>query len=107
MRDHHLEIYEAVIVDETTVFSLQELCEICGIQTEFIVSLVEQGVIKPVGQVPEQWIFSGTALSYSKTALRLQRDLGINVEGIALVLELLDELQMLRNQIKLLERSSK
>jgi hypothetical protein len=30
----------------------------------------------------------------------LQRDLGVNIEGIALVLELLDEIKALREQLQ-------
>jgi chaperone modulatory protein CbpM len=36
-------------------------------------------------------------------ALRLQRDLGVNPAGAALALELLDELESLRVQLKAME----
>ena len=89
----------AIILEEQTELSLVEVCRACAVRAEFIVELVEEGVITPQGREPHRWRFSGTHLRRATVALRLQRDLGVNLAGAALALELLDELDTLRARL--------
>jgi chaperone modulatory protein CbpM len=43
-------------------------------------------------------------LQRAKTAVHLQRDLDVNLAGVALVLDLLEEMEELRERVKLLDR---
>jgi len=89
----------AIILEEQTELSLAEVCRACAVRAELIVELVEEGVIEPFGREPHRWRFSGVHLHRATVALRLQRDLGVNLAGAALALELLDELDALRAQL--------
>ena len=62
--------------------------------------LIEEGVIVPGGDAPEVWRFSALHLRRARVAIRLQRDLGVNLAGAALALQLLDELDTLRSQLR-------
>jgi chaperone modulatory protein CbpM len=85
-------------------FTLHEICAHCGARVEFIVELVEYGVIAPVkGADAESWSFDAWALARLQRALRLHRDLEINLPGLAISLDLLDEVQRLRQQVDLLD----
>ena len=55
------------------------------------------------GTDPESWIFNTQMIIVTKKACRLHRDLGVNWEGIALVISLLDEMEQLKNENKLLQ----
>jgi len=66
----------------------------------FIVELVEEGVLAPVGREPHHWRFSGIHMRRARVALRLQRDLGVNTAGAALALQLLDEVEELRARLR-------
>lgn len=80
--------------------SLTEVSRTCAVQIDFIIDLVEEGVLAPsAGQAPEDWRFSGAQLRQVTVAWRLQRDLGVNLAGAALALQLLDEVETLRAQI--------
>ena len=57
---------------------------------------VAEGAFEPHGAGPHEWRFSGTELRRVRTAHHLAHDLEINPPGIALVLELLDEIEALR-----------
>ncbi len=94
----------AEILDENLTLSLAELAQRGSVHIEIIIELVQEGVLEPQGEEPEQWRFSGPDLIRMRRALNLQRDLEINVPGIALALELLDELDELRTKIERLER---
>jgi chaperone modulatory protein CbpM len=89
-----------VIFDEYAKLSVDELSRLCAVDRTYIVELVEEGVLSVEVDAAE-WRFSGAALRRARTALRLQRDLEINLPGVALALELLEELEALRRELKL------
>jgi chaperone modulatory protein CbpM len=91
------------LLDEHTELSLTEFCHACARQEQWVIELVEEGVLEPAGNDREQWRFSATSLRRAHITLRLQRDLGINVAGIALALDLLDEIQALRTHLSRLD----
>lgn len=85
-----------VLLEEECEFTLDELSRACAVKTEFISLLVEEGIIEPLDKDPERWHFSGVSVQRVRTAIRLQNDLGINLPGAALALDLLDEIANLR-----------
>lgn len=81
-------------------FTLIEVSRACAVETGFVVELVQEGVISPhAGQAPDEWRFAGSQLRPVSVAARLQRDLGVNLAGAALALQLLDEVETLRAQL--------
>ena len=92
-------IFAADPLDELR-FNLHELCEVCDANAEVIIEMIEFGVLAPdFGNAPQEWRFSMGAARRSLKALRLQRDLQVNLSGAALVLELLDELEVQRRRL--------
>jgi chaperone modulatory protein CbpM len=93
-----------MILDEHTELTLNELSRACSSSAEWIIELVEQGALEPISYRQRQWRFSGSSLPRARTAMRLQRDLGINLAGVALAIELLDEIDDLRSRLCRLQR---
>lgn len=91
------------ILEEEVVLSLSELSLAARLSTKRVVELVEEGVVEPMGREPGNWTFRGTSLRRIRCARRLERDLGVNTAGIALVLDLLDEVERLRARLERLE----
>jgi chaperone modulatory protein CbpM len=87
---------EGQIVNEEIEFTLVELCRVSGASQDEVTLWVAEGAFEPQGARPEEWRFSGAALRRVRTMHRLARDLEINPPGIALVLDLLDEIDSLR-----------
>jgi len=77
--------------DIVEALSLQDLCRFCQSDEAWVIELVEHGVLEPVGSTSGNWRFVGTSIVRAKKARRLNRDLGINAAGVALVLDLLEE----------------
>jgi chaperone modulatory protein CbpM len=73
------------------------------VHSEIVIELVREGIVEPRGVAPAEWRFPGSELPRIERALRIHQDLEINLAGIALVLDLLDELQTLRQRIERLE----
>ena len=99
MATQRTDILTGIIIEEETRLSLRELCDACAVHVEFITELVDEGVIEPSGIDESHWYFSGISLQRIRTAKRLQQDLGVNLAGVALALELIEELQQLRTQL--------
>ena len=91
------------LLDEHTELSLNEFCRACSQQEEWVVELVEEGVLEPIGNDRKRWQCSAVSLQRAHITLRLQRDLGINLAGIALTLDLLDEIETLRARLNRLD----
>ncbi len=98
-------IFEVELLDAHTTFTLREFCERGAVHAEFVIKLVSYGVISPVedGDVRE-WSFDLPALARLRKAQRLQQDLDINVPGLAMSLDLLDDVQQLRREVDRLNR---
>lgn len=101
MTQETFEVTTADIVSEEELISFVELCRCCGHSAERMLLLVEHGIISPVNlsSPSSRWQFSRVGLLRAQSAVRLQRDLGVNLAGAALALELLDEVKTLRQML--------
>lgn len=96
MAQQKTDIVNGIILEDAARLTLRELCDACAVNAEFIAELVGEGVLEPAGMEKSHWCFTGFTLHRVRTAKRLQRDLGVNLAGVALALELLDEVRQLR-----------
>jgi chaperone modulatory protein CbpM len=92
---------EASVVENEVHMSIVELSHASRTPQELIMSWVSEGVLSPAGSSPEDWRFSGDSLKRAKTAAHLTHDLELNTPGVALALDLLDEIAQLRARLKL------
>lgn len=92
-----------MLVEEQADLSVEDISRACSRSTEWVIELVEQGVLDPTGESRHGWRFSGTSLVRARVARRLQRDLNINVEGVALAIELMEEIKSLRERLSCIE----
>ncbi len=92
--------FDICILEEQTQLTLNDLCCACSVPTEQIIELVDIGILEPIGSEPDHWNFDGISLNRARIALRLQRDIGIDLVGAALALELLDEIKLLRARLR-------
>lgn len=84
--------------------TLEEVCEAADLPTEVLIEIVEEGVLEPKGNTPEEWTFDATMLSIVKRATRLHRDFDIEWTSIPLLLDMLNEMEQLRSENKLLKQ---
>jgi chaperone modulatory protein CbpM len=84
--------------------TLVELCRACRAPETHVIAWVNEGVLDPVGAAPQDWRFTGPSLRRAKLALWLSRDLEINPPGVAMVLDLLDDLAALQARLERIGR---
>jgi chaperone modulatory protein CbpM len=88
------------ILEESAEVTLADLTRTCRVHAEWVLELVEEGVLEPLGPGGPQWRFSATSVVRVRKAQRLQRDLGVNLPGIALALQLLDRIDALEARLR-------
>jgi chaperone modulatory protein CbpM len=96
------QVHEALFDSENT-YSIAELSRCCRVSAETVLLLVGEGLLNPQGMSQQEWRFAGTDLIRAQCALRLQRDLGVNLAGAALALELMEERERLRRRLAAIE----
>lgn len=87
------------LLDETVTLTLTEICFACRVDEAEIIDLVEEGIIEPAARHRRDWSFPADELRRARRAIRLRRDLDINLAGVALVLDLLEEVEDLRARL--------
>ncbi len=91
---------EGDLLEEDVELSLGELSLACHLPAEAVLEMVEYGLIEPQGRDPARWRFSGMSVQRVRCAQRLRSDLGVNLAGAALALDLLDEIAQLRGRLR-------
>jgi len=94
-----LSLLTGEIIEECKPLTLVELCQICDSSVEQITEIVEEGIVDPQGADSDSWLFHGMSVGRVRFVLRMERDLGVNAAGSALVMELLEELAFVRKQL--------
>lgn len=95
------EILEFEFESRVVSYTLAEVCEICQVTVDHIYELIDYGVLDPVGTSSAEWRFSTRSIVQARRAVRLQRDLELNLAGIALSPDLLDENARLRRELQI------
>ena len=67
--------------------SLEDLCETCRVEAQWVGALVDHGAIDPAGGNPTAWTFAEVSVVRIARAKRLQADFTLNAAGIALATE--------------------
>ena len=86
------------------IMSLDELVSACGQERQWVIELIEESIIEY--DVPEREQFTGYQLTTVRRASRLSRDFDASVPAIGLILELLDEVEQLRQFKRQSERQT-
>lgn len=88
------------VLEEEIELTLADLCRACQVPAEQVIEIVQEGVVEPLGTDQSHWHFEGVSVRRISFVLRMQRDLGVNTAGSALVLDLLEQLEDLRTRLR-------
>lgn len=102
MNTEHVVI--GVLMEEHSTFSFNEVCLRYNIPEELLIEMVEQGLFAPQSVTSKQTQLTSKDLHRMESAFRLHKDLGINLPGVALALDLLEEIEELRKELHILHK---
>ncbi|MFZ0497725.1 MAG: chaperone modulator CbpM [Steroidobacteraceae bacterium] len=99
-----VEVRDVRVVGDADWIAAGELCRLCRLDLEAVIELAELGLVSPRGYSPQEWQLPVAAVPRLAQAGRLMRDLGLNVSGAVLAVELLEVQHDLEREIRRLER---
>lgn len=88
-----------VCLTDENALELEAFAAACGTEVEFVRVLVDEGLVQPTIERPD-WRFGGEELARVRRIRRLQRDFEANLQSVAVMLDLMDEIERLRAQLK-------
>jgi chaperone modulatory protein CbpM len=92
------------LLNNTQNLTLKEVCDYCNLKQDVVVAYVEEGLIDIAGNTISSWRFSEIHLLHIQKASRLERDLRLNPAGSVLALELMREIEKLKNKLRCFQR---
>ena len=78
--------------------TLTEVCRRVSLPEHAVIEIVEVGIVTPVACSAHTWRFDDQTLVVLSRAARLHEDLALDWHGVALALELLEEIDTLRRE---------
>lgn len=90
----------SVWIGDEGVLSLEELAVACGVEADCIEELVDMAVLSPTGSERAAWRFGAGDIRRARKLVRLMRDFETNLEAAAVILDLLEETERLRAQLR-------
>jgi chaperone modulatory protein CbpM len=93
-----MQITNVVVIGHENPIAALELAHTCGADLNWVVQLVEAGVIElqHAAEAPDAWTFYSVDLHRALEARRLERDFGVGLEAAALILDLQNEVRRLK-----------
>ena len=79
---------------------IEELARAAGLHIGLVEQLVEYGVIEPAPGSASPILFPVAAIDRLRCAVRLRRDLGVNLAGAAVIIEMRERLRGLRAELE-------
>jgi len=80
--------------------TLDALAASAGLHPALVESFVEFGLIEPAERVGARLLFDSDCVVRLRTIMRLRRDLGANLPGVAVILDMLDRIAALQREVR-------
>ena len=100
MTENDENVLSGIVFDEATEITILELCETCSIETKLVEKMIDEGILEPSGEKGAGRRLPYSSVHRTRTVIHLQRDLGVNLAGAALALELLERIEKLHIQLR-------
>lgn len=93
-----------VLIEDSETISYTEVCHKYNIPKELLTEMMEYGLFSNQSAQIEQLKLNPKELKRIESAFRLHRDLGINLPGVVLAIELLEKIEHLDEELNILHR---
>ena len=93
-----------VLIEESETISYSEVCHKYNIPENLLIEMMEHGLFTNKSADFEQLKLNQKELHRIESAFRLHRDLGINLPGVVLAIELLEKIEKLDEELSILRK---
>ena len=91
---------------EHSLLTLEDLASAAGLHPELVDVLVRYRLVEPTANTGSCPLFSISSVERLGRILRLRHDLGVNLAGVAVILELMERIEHLQTELKLSRKRS-
>ncbi|HLG61190.1 MAG TPA: chaperone modulator CbpM [Ktedonosporobacter sp.] len=84
----------------TSYYSEEETAQYCRMEVQFIRQLYDAGIIEGIDVPGEERRFSEEDMTLLRRIRRLHQDLGVNLEGIGIIMRLQARLEALQRELE-------
>ncbi len=85
-------------------YTLAEMARLGGVPPALVQRYVDDGLLEPVaGNARTAWFFNDKALFELRRIERLRRELGVNIAGVAVIHDLLQQIDELKAELERLK----
>ena len=86
------------------LLSVEDLARSTGLHPDLVERFVGFGLLEPESGPGSHPMFPVSAVDRLRRIVRLRRDLGVNLEGVAAILEMRDRMENLQRELQRLRR---
>jgi DNA-binding transcriptional MerR regulator len=91
---------------EHSLLTLEDLASAAGLRPELVDTLVRFRLVEPKANTGSCPLFSVSSVERLGRILRLRHDLGVNLAGVRVILDMAERIENLQREIDLLRRHS-
>ena len=101
MTEHSNSPMEGQVIDDRTEITIVQLCRRCEVEAELVERMIADGIIEPSRTRGDTLYFPHSCVKRTRVVMRLRSDLGVNLAGAALALELMERIDNLKARVKM------
>jgi DNA-binding transcriptional MerR regulator len=101
--EHHEVIFWRT---EHSRLNLHDLADAAGVHPELVEQFIEYGLLEPMASEAPDPLFAISAIERLRRIMRLRRDLGVNLPGVAVILDMRERMEQLQKELERLRRRS-
>jgi chaperone modulatory protein CbpM len=98
------DILVGIVIEETQTFTYTEVCHKYNIPQQLLSEMMEHGLFSNTSTELEQLKINQKELQRIESAFRLHRDLGVNLPGVVLAIELIEKIDLLNDELDILRK---
>lgn len=95
--------FSITVIDENNLLTFEEICRAINADQDLIIQLIEYHVIQPKGTSQKNWQFDHVSLKRARIARNFYYDCEVNLAGVALLIDMLEKIEILEAQISRLK----
>lgn len=91
---------------EHSLLTLEDLASAAGLHPELVDVFVRHQLVEPIANTGSRPLFSTSSVERLERILRIRHDLGVNLAGVGVILELMERTQHLQRELEQLRARS-
>ena len=91
---------------EHSLLTLEDLASAAGLHPELVDVFVRYQLVEPIANTGSCPLFSTSSVERLARILHIRHDLGVNLAGVGVILELMERIEHLQTELKLSRKRS-